>query len=219
EGRSALRWGRGRNCLLSGRGNRHSRVETRHVRGHLGEFPVGRRPALRWERRRHHDHPSYRTPKGISAADRDGWGALFASVADRRCALSDHLAAVVPHRRISATIELRSGAAQPSKIPQRRAKGATLRAARCGGLCGRGLQPWPPGTSSGQVPTAIKDVAKFVRQLTQRGVTYRVYEYQGVFVEGEVQHGKDLIVRTCTTSCGPRVRRDPQQIISCAMCE
>jgi hypothetical protein len=80
----------------------------------------------------------------------------------------------------------------------------TLRAARCGGLCGSGLQPWPPGTSSGQVPTAIKDVAKFVRQLTQRAVTYRVYEYQGVFVEGEVQHGKDLIVRTCTTSCGPQ---------------
>ena len=29
---------------------------------------------------------------------RDGWGALFASVARRRCALADHFKAVVPHR-------------------------------------------------------------------------------------------------------------------------
>jgi uncharacterized protein with LGFP repeats len=95
------------------------------------------------------------------------------------------------------------------------------------------------GVSTAQAPTAIKDVAKFVRELTLRGVTYPVYEYQGVFVEGEVslldyndatavvrresregeqiigvvasqqvptwsQNGKDLIVRTCTTSCGPQ---------------
>jgi uncharacterized protein with LGFP repeats len=95
------------------------------------------------------------------------------------------------------------------------------------------------GVSTAQAPTAIKDVAKFVRELTLRGVTYPVYEYQGVFVEGEVSlqdyndatavvrresregeriievvasqqvptwsdNGKDLIVRTCTTSCGPQ---------------
>ena len=95
------------------------------------------------------------------------------------------------------------------------------------------------GTSSGQVPSEIKDVAKFVLQLTIRGVTYPVYEYQGVYVEGEVsmqdyndatavvrrelregeqvigvvpsqqvptwsQNGKDLVVRTCTTSCRPQ---------------
>ena len=96
-----------------------------------------------------------------------------------------------------------------------------------------------PGTSSGQVPTARKDVAKLVRQLTVLGVTYRIYEYQGVSVQGEVSlqdyndatavvrrelrdseriievvasqqvptwshDGKDLFVRTCTTSCGPQ---------------
>lgn len=42
------------------------------------------------------------------------------------------------------------------------------------------------GSSSAQVPTAIKDVAKFVEQRTFRGVTYPVYEYQGVFVEGDI---------------------------------
>lgn len=41
-------------------------------------------------------------------------------------------------------------------------------------------------TSSGQVPTAIRDVAKLVEQRTFRGVTYPIYEYQGVFVEGDV---------------------------------
>src|SRR4029450_6039448 len=98
EGRSAVRRGRWWNRLLSGRGNRHSRLGTRHLRGHLGKLPVGRRPALRWERRRHHDHPSYWPPKGIVGGNRDGWGALFASVARWRCALADHFEAVVPDR-------------------------------------------------------------------------------------------------------------------------
>ena len=50
EGRSAVRWGPGRNGSLSGRGNRRPRLEARDERGHLGMPPAGRRPALRWER-------------------------------------------------------------------------------------------------------------------------------------------------------------------------
>ena len=77
------RRGRWRTGLLSGRGNRHSRLGTRHVRGHLGKLPVcgdrlyvgnedGAMTILRTGRR-----------KGIAGGDRDGWGALFASVARR----------------------------------------------------------------------------------------------------------------------------------------
>ena len=93
--------------------------------------------------------------------------------------------------------------------------------------------------STGQTPTSIKDVAKLVEMRTHRGVTFPVFNYQGVFVEGDVslqdyndatavvrresrdgeqiigvvasqqvptwsENGKDLIVRTCTTSCGPQ---------------
>ena len=50
EGRSAVRWGPGRNGSWSGRGNRRPRLEARDERGHLGMPPAGRRPALRWER-------------------------------------------------------------------------------------------------------------------------------------------------------------------------
>ncbi len=40
----------------------------------------------------------YGTAKGIAGRDRDGWGALFAADARRRCALADHFEAVIPHR-------------------------------------------------------------------------------------------------------------------------
>lgn len=42
------------------------------------------------------------------------------------------------------------------------------------------------GVSNAQAPTAIKEVARLVEQRTFRGVTYPIYEYQGVFVEGDV---------------------------------
>ena len=83
---------------LPGRGDRRSRLEARDERGHLGKPPAGRRPAVRWERRRHHDRPSCRTAEGTAGADRDGCAALFASGAGRRCALSGHREPVVPHR-------------------------------------------------------------------------------------------------------------------------
>jgi hypothetical protein len=98
ERRSTVRWGPGRNDSLSGRSDRRPRLEARDERGHLGIPPAGRRPALRWERCRQHDRSSCRTAKAIAGADRDGCAALFASGADRRCALSGHREPVVPHR-------------------------------------------------------------------------------------------------------------------------
>ena len=41
-------------------------------RGHLGKLPVGRLPALRWERRWHHDHPSSRRRKELLGEMRGG---------------------------------------------------------------------------------------------------------------------------------------------------
>ena len=38
----------------------------------------------------------HRAEEGIAGRDRDGRGALLASVADRRCAVADHVEAVVP---------------------------------------------------------------------------------------------------------------------------
>jgi len=59
--------GRGRNRALPGRRNRCPRLETRDARGHLGMPPAGERPAVRGERRRHHDRPSCRTAKQLLA--------------------------------------------------------------------------------------------------------------------------------------------------------
>ena len=42
------------------------------------------------------------------------------------------------------------------------------------------------GTSTAQAPTAIREVAKLVEIRTHGGTTYPVFDYEGVFVLGEV---------------------------------
>jgi hypothetical protein len=42
------------------------------------------------------------------------------------------------------------------------------------------------GTSIAQAPTAIREVAKLVEMRTHGGTTYPVFDYQGVFVLGDV---------------------------------
>ena len=151
ERRSPVRWGPGRNDSLSGRGDRRPRLEARDERGHLGKPPAGRRPALRRERRRHHDRASCRTAKAIAGADRDGCAALFASGADRRCALSGHREAVVSHRgrsRLPAPSS-RSGFLFDAQchhrveVESRAARASTRRARR------RWRRPPPPPRTSG----------------------------------------------------------------------
>jgi predicted sugar kinase len=42
------------------------------------------------------------------------------------------------------------------------------------------------GTSIAQAPTAIREVAKLVEMRTHAGTTYPVFDYEGVFVLGDV---------------------------------
>ena len=95
RGRFALHRGPGRNGALPGRGHRRAGLEARDERCDLGLPPAGRRPPVRWQRRRHDDRSSRGTAQGVAGGDRDGCGALFAPCGDRRCVVCGHRAPAV----------------------------------------------------------------------------------------------------------------------------